>query len=303
MKLDPAKLLGQTLAMRYQLVRQIGVGGMGAVFEALDMFDKRAVAVKVLHEAKPERVARLEREVTAMKAVVSPYVAASIDAGIDADTELPFHVMELLVGEPLSAVMERRQNLEPTTVFRIAAQAAEGLGLAHAVGVIHRDIKPENLFVAGTDKGGVVVKVLDFGLAKLNEEAFFGGVGAAAKLTKPRSLVGSPRYMSPEQARGTQEVDRRTDIWSLGVIMYEMLAGQSPHGEASSVTDRILRICVKEPAALRELVPDIPDDVEQIVMRAVTRDREHRYASAPAMREDLHDWLGGQVELDPEELA
>ncbi len=303
MKLQPGKLLGTTLAARYQLVRQIGVGGMGVVFEALDKFEKRAVAVKVLHEAKPDRVARLEREVQAMKAVVSPYVAASIDAGIDADSRLPYHVMELLVGEPLSDVMTRRKNLDPSTVFRIAAQAAEGLALAHAVGVIHRDIKPANLFVATSKKRPPVVKVLDFGLAKLNEEAFFGSVGAAVKLTKPRSLVGSPRYMSPEQARGTQEVDRRTDIWSLGVIMYEMLAGQSPHGEASSVTDRILRICVKEPAKLQQALPGVPSDVERIVMRAVTRDRDERYASAPAMREDLHEWLGGHLDLDRAELA
>ncbi len=299
MRADRGQLVGKTLAARYQLVREIGVGGMGRVFEALDLFHERAVAVKILHEAKPERVARLEREVRAMAAVDSPYVAASFDAGVDADTQLPFHAMELLVGESVSDWMTRRGRFDPRTVFCVAAHAAEGLGLAHAIGVIHRDIKPANLFVSRRAGRTPVVKVLDFGLAKLNEEAFFGAVGRAPKLTKPRSLVGSPRYMSPEQARGTQEVDRRTDIWSLGVIMYEMLAGESPHGEASSVQDRILRICVKEPNRLRATVPDVPEDVERIVMRAVTRDRDARYASAAAMREELVEWLGGDVELDP----
>ncbi len=303
MKSDPQNLAGKTLAARFQLIREIGVGGMGRVYEALDLVGKRAVAVKILHEAKPERVARLGREVHAMKAVDSPYVAASIDAGVDLDSKLPFHAMELLVGESLSSLMERVRSFPPKVVFRMAAQASEGLGLAHAVGVIHRDIKPANLFVVRNGDGPPVVKVVDFGLAKLNEEAFFGAVGSAPKLTKPRSLVGSPRYMSPEQARGTEEVDRRTDIWSLGVIMYEMLAGVSPHGEASSVQDCIIRICVKEPAPLREVAPAVGEDVERIVMRALSRQRDLRYASAPAMREELLEWLGGVVDLDPEDVA
>jgi serine/threonine protein kinase len=300
MKLDPAELVGKTIASRYVLRAPLGSGNMGAVFAADDTHTQRRVAIKVLHEAK--RIARLEREVQAMSAVSSLHIAQSIAAGVDEASSLPYHVMELLEGEPLGNLLARAPVLEPRLVFCIAAQACDGLGVAHSVGVVHRDIKPANVFLAHDKTGAPVVKILDFGLVKLTGQGFFGAVPQGGQLTKPRSIIGSPRYMSPEQARGTGEIDRRADLWSLGVIMYEALSGVSPHGEASSVGDRILRICVKDPAPLEQTAPHLAPDVIAIVMRAVRRDRDQRYASAAAMREELLEWLGGSCDFGRADL-
>jgi serine/threonine-protein kinase len=301
-KRDPAELCGKTIAARYVLRTALGSGNMGCVFAADDLQAERRVAIKVLHEAKPRLMARFEREVQVMSAVSSPHIAESIAAGFDEAAQLPYHVMELLEGESLATVLARSPVLAPRVVLSIAAQACEGLAIAHAGGVVHRDIKPANIFLAADRQGTPIVKLLDFGLAKPTGQGFFGAVAPGSQLTKPRSIIGSPRYMSPEQARGTGTIDRRSDIWSLGVIMYEALSGSSPHGEATSVGDRILRICVKDPAPLADAAPALAPEVVAMVMRALRRERDERYASAAAMREELLDWLGGSCDLTPADL-
>ncbi|HTN88848.1 MAG TPA: serine/threonine-protein kinase, partial [Sorangium sp.] len=218
---------GTTLNGRYTLGRLLGKGGMGAVYEAVDVALQRRVAVKdIAPELAHGRSAlgRFEREAKAASAVQTEHIVRVLDAGVDRETGSPFLVMELLRGEDLAELLDRLGPLPPGLALRIVAQACVGLQKAHAAGVLHRDIKPANLFLARREEGGgIVVKLLDFGVAKIRP--VHDPRRDTTGLTRSGHVLGTPRYMSPEQARGIKDVDHRTDLWSLGVVLYRALAG------------------------------------------------------------------------------
>ncbi len=217
---------GDVLGGRYALVRQLGEGAMGCVYEARHMATGRRLALKVIHRrlaADEALVRRFQAEARAAGRIESEHVAQVVDVDTDAASGVPYLVMEYLVGEDVEALLRRLGPLPPALAARIAAQACFGLERAHAAGIVHRDVKPANLFLAEKDTGERVVKVVDFGVAKLG-----GDEAPGSALTRTGGLVGSPLYMSPEQARGVRDIDARTDVWSLGVVLYQMLAGEAP---------------------------------------------------------------------------
>jgi serine/threonine-protein kinase len=268
---------------------------MGVVYEARHRGTGRRVAVKVIAGASlaknPEVVGRFQREAMASGAIESQYIAQVLDTGVDPTNGSPYTVMELLVGEDLQHAIERLGALEPALALRIAAQACLGLRKAHESSVVHRDIKPANLFLAKREDGDVVVKLLDFGIAKVKQDQL--SVSENGSLTRTGAMLGSPLYMSPEQARGKKDLDHRTDLWSLGVVLYEALTGTTPHGHLDTFGELIIQICSLPPRHVQELAPWVPPPVAAIVHRALALDPDQRFASAADMFDAIRAQLPG----------
>ena len=283
---------------------------MGSVYAAIDQSTGARVAVKVLHaEALKDastrddksKLTRFQREAKAASAIASDHVARVLDWGNDEGSEQPYMVMELLEGEDLQQVLKRVEVLPPSVALRIAAQACEGLMKAHEARVTHRDIKPANLFLTKTGAGELVVKILDFGIAKIRPEAEVSN--DTTNLTRTGSMLGSPRYMSPEQARGNRSLDHRTDLWSLGVVLYRMLTGHIPHDQAEAVGDFIVMLCSEPPRAVRKYAPWVPEPIAAVVEGALQIDRERRFPTAGAMREAMLASLPGGDALRADEIV
>ncbi|MDI3290792.1 protein kinase [Polyangium sp. 15x6] len=277
-------LAGATIAGRYRLERQLGVGGMGEVFLARDAWKNTRVALKILHRRMADNltvVNRFRREARIMRELSSPHAAVIHDFGQTDDGAL-YLVMEYLEGETLGGLLEREAPLASARVTRIALDLLDVLADAHRRGVVHRDIKPQNVFLArapGKD-GEPVVKLLDFGIAKLEDHE-------STELTETGAIWGTPRYMSPEQARG-QPIDRRSDLYSLGAMMYRALTGEPPF-EGASVAELSYALTHKAPVSPEKRRPDldIPIDLGRIVMRALEKDPNARYSTAAEMADDL----------------
>jgi hypothetical protein len=284
---------------KYQLVRKLGEGGMGAVYEARHRGTGRRVAVKLIVTESlaknAEVVGRFQREAMAAGAIESQYIAQVFDTGVDPATGHPYTVMELLVGEDLQQLVQRLGPLPPELALRVAAQACLGLRKAHEVGVVHRDIKPANIFLADREDGDVLVKLLDFGIAKVKQDQL--SVSGNAGLTRTGTMLGSPLYMSPEQARGKKELDHRTDIWSLGIVLYEALTGTTPHAHLEMLGELIIQICGTPPRHVQELAPWIAPEVAAVVHRALALDPAQRFASAGEMFDALQARLPGGYAL------
>jgi serine/threonine-protein kinase len=276
---DPADTwIGRVLADTYRIVKQLGEGGMGRIFEASHLrLADRHVAVKVLGEEfvrEPEIVARFEREVESASRVVHPHVIEVYDAGRTADG-VHFLVTELLEGEDLGARIERTKSGVGTELaVKLTRQTCLALAAAHAQGVVHRDVKPENVFVVNVD-GEPFVKVLDFGISKIVR-------GGDTKLTRTGAVLGTPAYMAPEQARGT-ETDERTDVYGVGATLYTALAGRAPF-DAEDAAAALTKLVNEEPPRLRSIASSVPPELELVVQRAMAKDPRDRYASAM----DLH---------------
>ncbi len=278
-------MIGSVVDGKYEVIRLLGQGGMGAVFEVRHVDTNRRLALKVIRavEASKQRalVLRLQREARAAGAIDSPHIGQVIDAGTDAATETPYLVMELLLGEDVQQVLDRVGSLEPDVALRIVAQACLGLEKAHDNRVVHRDVKPANLFLARQRDGELVVKVLDFGIAKLKQEDL--GAMESGSLTRTGSVLGSPLYMSPEQARGAKAIDHRADLWSLGVVAYQLLTGRTPYQEIDALGELILAICSELPPSVQDFAPWVDPTLAEAVHKALALDAVERYQTAAEM--------------------
>jgi eukaryotic-like serine/threonine-protein kinase len=278
-------MIGQVLDGKYQIARLLGEGGMGAVYEGTHMGTGRRVAIKVIltHDASAtaEMVGRFQREARVAGTVETEHIVQVFDTGIDRDTGRPFTVMELLRGEDLHSLIGRLGALPPDLALRIAAQALLGLMKAHEAGIIHRDIKPANLYLARREGGNVVVKVVDFGIAKVKQDPL--GSSENHSLTRTGSMLGSPLYMSPEQAQGSKQIDHRTDIWSLGAVLYQALAGRTPLEHIDTLGGLIIAICSQPPPPIQDFAPWISPEVAAIAHGALTTDLNKRFQNAEQM--------------------
>jgi serine/threonine protein kinase len=279
------ELVGVTLSGRYLVTRKVGQGGMGAVYEATHTLIGKRVAVKVLLEKYARReaiVQRLEQEARLASSCQNEHIIDITDFGTTDDGRT-FVVMEYLDGESLAEKLSRETRLPEQRILRIIAQAASALAAAHAKGIVHRDIKPENLFLLRR-KEQDFVKVVDFGISKslrASDEA-----EEQPRLTQTGMVLGTPLYMSPEQARGDDELDARVDIYALGVIMYEASTGRVPFigNNYLSVISQVLNEDAKAP---RQLRPELSEEFEAIVQRAMSKDRDERYPSALDLLSDI----------------
>ena len=274
------QLVGTKLAGKYSIKRVLGRGGMGSVYEGYyDEIGKR-VAVKIISretsESSEEIEARFRREARAASAIESEHIVQIFDVGRDPNAGL-YMVMEFLVGEDLAGYLQRKQKMEIKSAVSVIRQCAQALKKAHDAGVIHRDLKPANIFLVKREDEKLFVKILDFGISKLlrdEREATTQGVGQ--KLTRVGSIMGTPQYMSPEQAQGLDTVDHRTDIWSLGAVFYEMLSGAPAYPEQPTYEQTIIRIILEKSAPFTEAVSWIPAPFTQLIQRTMDHDLSTR---------------------------
>jgi eukaryotic-like serine/threonine-protein kinase len=288
---------GAVIDGKYRVVRRIGEGGMGTVYEGENVRIERRVAIKVLHEhvaSSPEFAQRFEREARASARIGSAHVCDVLDLG-DLPNGERFIVMEYLDGESLEGRLDRglmsAQDLAP-----IAFEILEGLGSMHQVGVVHRDLKPANVFLskkAGalrqTGRGQTeMVKILDFGVAKILPRA-----DDPKEMTSTGMMMGTPLYMSPEQARGARDVDGRTDLYAASVIFYRALTGELPHS-GLNLHELLFKIVLEEPRPIRDLAPSVDPMFAALVHKGLARDAENRYSSARAYQEAIVEWAKTQ---------
>jgi eukaryotic-like serine/threonine-protein kinase len=281
---ESRKRTGEILAERYQLLERIGEGGMGEVYVARHLVLGRRFAVKLIHP-KLVRSANLLRrfscEALAAGRLESDHVVAVTDCGHTGDGS-PFYVMELLKGADLRQLLRRAGPLPLQKVLGIVLDVCRGLSAAHANGLVHRDLKPENIFVVTRDDGSQSAKILDFGVVQLRDES---------SSSRPGTLIGTVKYMSPEQVLAEGSVDARADIYALGVIVYECLSGQVPFvgGSTEEVLFRILNGAIKP---LRDSTGELPDGFEESVMRALARSPGDRYSTIADFAQSLLRFRG-----------
>lgn len=285
LKDEQNKLQSSTLG-HYKIIKPIGSGGMGEVFLAEDPRLGRRVAIKLLPRSfleDPNRIYRFQQEARAASCISHPNIAHIYEIGVDAGYH--FTSMEFIDGITLRQLMGQRR-LELQEVVNIALQVGSALVAAHTSGIVHRDIKPENIMIHRDGH----IKVLDFGLAKLTDR-MSDHWNATTKIdaveTQPGMVMGSPAYMSPEQARGL-EVDARTDIWSLGIVLYEMVTGWTPfHG--STNMDVLAGVLKEEPTPLIEHIDNAPPGLEKILKKMLSKDKDERYLSSSDVITDLQN--------------
>jgi eukaryotic-like serine/threonine-protein kinase len=274
---------GDVIAGKYRVERLIGAGAMGAVVAAKHLRLDRRVAIKLMLDAslrQPELVARFVREARAAAQINSEHVARVLDVG-ELESGAPFIVMEYLEGEDLAALLARRGRLPVAEAVGYLLEACEAVAEAHRAGIVHRDLKPDNLFLAKRRDGSSVVKVLDFGVAKTSGDE---GARAGLGLTTALTVLGSPLYMPPEQLRASRDVDGRADIWSLGVILYELLSGTTPFG-GGDFDELVADVTTNDPRPLKRR--DVPAGLGAAIKRCLSRSRKGRFDNVALLAEAL----------------
>ncbi|HEX9764652.1 MAG TPA: protein kinase, partial [Candidatus Acidoferrales bacterium] len=277
---------GAVLRGKYEILAKLGAGGMGAVYKARHLHFHEICALKVVKShllEEPEFLQRFRSEAQVMRRLNHPNAVQVRDFDETEDGR-PFMVMEFIEGRSLDEVMTLEAPLEPGRAARIAAQVCSALGAAHQLGIIHRDIKPSNVLLISSEEGEQA-KVLDFGIAKVKEAS---STLHKASLTGTGFVVGTPEYMSPEQAMGTRgdSLDGRTDLYSLGILLYEMLTGRLPFAGNTPVMMLVAHVQTQPPSPLT-LRADLPPELARLVLRALEKNPDHRFPDADAMREEL----------------
>jgi eukaryotic-like serine/threonine-protein kinase len=276
---------GDVLAGKFRIERVLGIGGMGMVVSAMHLQLDERVAIKfLLPEAlmNAEAVARFGREARAAVKIKSEHVARVTDVGA-LESGAPYMVMELLRGQDLSQVLRDTGALPISVAVQYLLQACEALAEAHAVGIVHRDLKPANLFLTARADGSPCIKVLDFGISKVTNPS---GSGADMGMTRTQAIMGSPLYMSPEQLASAKDVDQRTDVWAVGCVLYELVTGRVPF-EAETMPQLCTLILHTEPPPPRRLRPDVPELLDQAILRCLRKDRNQRYPNVAALAADI----------------
>lgn len=291
---------GDTLGGRYRITRVLGRGATGVVYEASHLVVGKRVAVKCLfpHMAvQPIQVQRLFREARIAASVEHPNVVQVFDGGRDGDNF--YLAMELLEGRTLSDMLVEGGSLPVKIMVEVFMQIMSGVAAVHDEGVVHRDLKPDNVFMVMRHDDPMALgipKVLDFGVSKLKER---GSGKKSNRLTATGMLMGTPYYMAPEQVADTSSVDRRADVYSLGVMMYEALTGKLPY-EGESVIEIFTQASEGRPTPIRELRPGLPVALEALIARAMCPDKEERFEDVHEMRRELHavpfDGTGGGID-------
>ncbi|HEY3817730.1 MAG TPA: serine/threonine-protein kinase [Polyangiaceae bacterium] len=291
---------GDVLAGKYLVDRVLGEGGMGVVVAAHHVQLDTKVAIKFLLPqmlVNPEATSRFAREARAAVRITSEHVARVIDVG-NLENGAPYMVMEFLEGGDLSTWVRQRGVLPTEQAVEFVLQACVAVAEAHVLGIVHRDIKPANLFCIRRPDGLLSIKVLDFGISKMSEGAR-ASEAPGLSVTKTTEVLGSPLYMSPEQMQSSKSVTSQSDIWALGVTLFELLAGRTPY-EGEGATDIAIKVATQPPAPLRAYRPDVPDRLEAIVLRCLEKDRLRRYANvaelAMALAEFAPPRAGASVE-------
>ena len=272
------------VAGKYQLVRCIGQGGMGSVWEGRHTSLGTRVAIKFIeadYADNGEARSRFDREARAAASIQSKHAIQIFDHGVTEDGK-PYIVMEMLLGEPLDKRIQRLVRLPLQDTARILQQVGRALSQAHEKGIVHRDLKPENIFLVA-DEDEEIAKVLDFGIAKIQSGAEGAGLTSS---TKTGAVLGTPYYMSPEQARGLRNVDHRTDVWSIGVIAYRAITGSLPF-EGESVGDLLVKICTSPVPVPSEALPGLPAAFDTWFSRTLDRDPSRRFATIAEATEAL----------------
>jgi eukaryotic-like serine/threonine-protein kinase len=289
---DPALLRDRVLVGRYRLDERLGAGGMGSIWRAQHLVLAAPVAVKLIdREAVPdeETLGRFMREAQSAATLRSPHVVQILDYGVD--DKLPFIVMELLDGENLAQRLRRVGRLPSADTARVVTHIGRAVGRAHDAGIVHRDLKPENVFLI-RNEDEEIAKVLDFGVAKVSVGAL-GQAGQEGTRTRTGSILGTPYYMSPEQAQGNKTVDHRSDLWSLGVIAFECLTGKRPF-YSDGLGDLVLQICIRDIPVPSDIA-SVPIGFDAWFARAVARDPETRFQSARELTDALREVLGSDT--------
>ena len=279
---------GHVLARRYRIERRLGAGSSASVFVALDTQSNVRVAVKVLHHLyQRDRTARKRflREARAARSLDTPHAVKIFDVG-ELAQGVPYLVMELLEGSTLERIVHQDGPLPVERALYLADQMASALQEAHGLDIIHRDMKPENVFVVDTP-GGELAKVMDFGVSKL------GGGGDISQLTGTGVLIGTPVYMAPEQIEGARDIDQRIDVYALGVVIYEMLAGRSPFAGAGDFST-LLRMLIEPAPLLTTHRKDLPPGLAEVVAHAMAPDRKDRTPNMEMLRAELTAFWSGR---------
>jgi serine/threonine-protein kinase len=275
---DVSELSGTTID-KYNLIRLVGEGGMGVVYEARHTLVRKRCALKILHPAlskNQEVVQRMLREAQAAAEIGHPNIVETHDFGETADGTY-YLVMEYLEGWSLGGMLQKHNQLDVDTAVAVTIQVLSALVAAHTKGIVHRDLKPDNIFIAKSRRGGEEVKLLDFGISKFTLE----GTGNL-NLTRTGAILGTPNYMSPEQASGRDEVDRRSDLWAVGVILYQVLTGELPF-TGKNYNELMFNIVQEEPVAPREHRPDLPEKLQGLILKALEKNKDLRFQTAAEM--------------------
>jgi serine/threonine-protein kinase len=292
---------GDILAGKYRIDRILGAGAMGVVVAAHHLKLDEHVAIKFLQPetlANPEAVARFEREARAAVRIKSEHVARVFDVGT-LENGAPYMVMEHLEGGDLAAWLEQRGPLPIEQTVDFVLQALEAIAEAHGLGIVHRDLKPANLFCIRRADGLLSIKVLDFGISKI------GGAGASASdmnMTRTSDVMGSPLYMSPEHMQSARDVDATTDIWALGIILFQLLTGKAPF-VAANMPELVMKIAMAAPQTLRSVLPSAPAGLERVILRCLEKDRTKRYRNVAELARALAEFGSKRARASAERIA